>query len=220
MARMPRLVVPGYPHHITQRGNRRMKTFFKNSDYQAYLDLVSEAKDDVGVEIWAYCLMPNHVHLVVVPEFQDSLSRLFRRVHQHYTRRINFRERWKGHLWQERFHSFVMDEPYLMATVRYTELNPVRAGLCRRPEDWYWSSARSHFSATDNGVVTVKPMLERVGNWSGYLAIEEAESELGAIRRHTGTGRPAGGEVFMEVLEALTGTSLKKGRPGSKPVIK
>ena len=89
MARMPRLVVPGYPHHVTQRGNRRMKTFFKNSDYQAYLDLVAEVKDDVGLEVWAYCLMPNHVHLVVVPKFQDSLSRLFRVVHRHYTRRIN-----------------------------------------------------------------------------------------------------------------------------------
>jgi putative transposase len=99
MARMPRLVVPGYPHHVTQRGNRRMKTFFNAGDYQAYLDLVADVNGDVGVEVWAYCLMPNHVHLVLVPEYEDSLSRLFRVVHRDYTRRINFREHWKGHLW-------------------------------------------------------------------------------------------------------------------------
>ena len=136
MARMPRLVVPGYPHHVTQRGNRRMKTFFNAGDYQAYLDLVAEIKDSVGVDVWAYCLMPNHVHWVLVPEHEDSLASLFRMVHRHYTRRINFREHWRGHLWQERFHSFVMDESYLLATVRYTEMNPVRAGLCAKPDEY------------------------------------------------------------------------------------
>ena len=134
MARMPRLVVPGFPHHITQRGNRRMKTFFCDDDYVAYLDLLSAAQADSGVSVWAYYLMPNHVHLVVVPQAKDSLASLFRTVHRHYTRRINFREHWRGHLWQERFHSFVMDERHLMAAVRYIELNPVRARLCSRPE--------------------------------------------------------------------------------------
>lgn len=220
MARMPRLVVPGYPHHVTQRGNRRMKTFFNLDDYQAYLGLLAEFKADAGVEVWAYCLMPNHVHLVVVPELPDSLSRLFRMVHRHYTRRINFREHWKGHLWQERFHSFVMDEPYLMATVRYTELNPVRGRLCHLPQDWEWSSARAHLLARDDDVVTVQPMLDRVDRWSDYLAIEESDSELGVIRQHTGTGRPAGRAVFIESLERLTGKSLKKGRPGPKSGIK
>ncbi|MCB1674920.1 MAG: transposase [Halioglobus sp.] len=102
-----------------------MKTFFSPADYRAYLDLLGEVKDEIGVEIWAYCLMPNHTHLVVVPQQSDSLSRLFRYVHRHYTRRINFREKWRGHLWQERFHSFVMDERYLMATVRYVELTRI-----------------------------------------------------------------------------------------------
>lgn len=109
MARMPRLVAPHYPHHVTQRGNRRMKTFFCATDYQCYLDLVARYKSEVGVEILAYCLMPNHVHFVVVPYEQDGLAQLFRKVHQEYTRYINFREGWRGHLWQERFHSFVMD---------------------------------------------------------------------------------------------------------------
>ena len=123
MARMPRLVVPDYPHHITQRGNRRMKTFFSEDDYQHYINLLESYKTDAEVEIWAYCLMPNHVHIVAVPKEKDGLSYLFRQVHRHYTRYINFREKWKGHLWQERYHSFVMDEQYLLATVRYVELN-------------------------------------------------------------------------------------------------
>jgi putative transposase len=170
MARMPRLVVPGYPHHITQRGNRRMQTFFCADDYRAYLELLAEGKRKAGVSVWAYCLMPNHVHIVAVPEENDGLARLFRCVHRHYSRRINFRENWKGHLWQERFHSFVMDERYLRATVRYTELNPVRARLCRRVEDWPWSSARAHLSGRDDAVVSVKPMLDRIGNWHSYLS--------------------------------------------------
>ena len=145
MARMPRLVVPGYPHHVTQRGNRRMQTFFGEEDYQAYLNLVAEAKADAGIQVLAYCLMPNHVHLIVVPEATASLSQFFRQVHRHYSRMINFRQHWRGHLWQERFHSFVMDETHLLAAVRYTELNPVRALLCDCPQDWKTMLSGAHY---------------------------------------------------------------------------
>ena len=219
MARMPRLVVPGYPHHITQRGNRRMKTFFSDEDYRAYLDLLSESREETRVSVWAYCLMPNHVHLVVVPDHQDSLARLFRYVHRHYSRRINFRENWKGHLWQERFHSFVMDERYLFAAVRYTEQNPVRAGLCQRPEDWPWSSARAHLAGRDDAVVSVRPMLDRIGDWRRYLSGGAREEVLQGIRRCSTTGRPAGDTAFIERLEALTGRNLKLRKPGPKPAV-
>ena len=214
MARMPRLVVPGYPHHVTQRGNRRMKTFFCSEDYRAYLELLAEAKAEAGAAVWAYCLMPNHVHLVVVPEQKDSLARLFRCVHRHYSRRINFREQWRGHLWQERFHSFVMDERYLLATVRYTELNPVRARLSVNPGDWPWSSARAHFEGRDNAVVSVQPMLERVADWGRYLSEAASDEESDIIRRCASTGRPAGDELFVQQLEGLTGRELKKRKPG------
>ncbi len=220
MARMPRLIVPGYPHHVTQRGTRRMRTFFSAEDYHAYLELVRGAKEAIGVDVWAYCLMPNHVHLVVVPQDKAGLARLFRHVHRGYTRRINFREKWKGHLWQERFHSFVMDEQYLLAAVRYVELNPVRAKLCVHPRDWKWSSARAHLHSQDDGVVSVKPMLDRVGDWARYLSVNEYETKLSAIRKHSVTGRPAGSENFINCLEMLTGRNLKKGKPGRKAVIK
>ena len=220
MARMPRLVVPNYPHHVTQRGNRRMKTFFHDEDYRYYLELVSRYKSAVGVDIWGYCLMPNHVHFVAVPAEQDGLANLFREVHRHYSRHINFRENWKGHLWQERFHSFVMDERHLMATVRYVELNPVKAKLCERPEDWAWSSTRAHIQAVDDEIVTVAPMLERVSNWNDYLMMDAREEEINAIRRCTSSGRPAGSKAFIQKLENITGQTLTKKKPGPKPRIK
>jgi putative transposase len=197
-----------------------MKTFFNARDYGYYLDLIAKYKKEMGVEVLAYCLMPNHVHFVVVPQEKDGLSQLFREVHRHYTRHVNFRESWKGHLWQERFHSFVMDERYLMATVRYVELNPVKAKLCVKPEAWQWSSARAHLLAQDDHVVTVEPMLNMVSDWKSYLLSESVEDELDAIRRFSSSGRPAGSETFIHKLEGLTGRELSRKKPGPKPRIK
>jgi len=218
VARMPRVVVPHFPHHVTQRGNRRQKTFFSNEDYLAYIDLIADARHEVGIEVWAYCLMPNHVHLVIVPNEPDSLANLFRLAHRRYTRRINLREGWRGHLWQERFHSFVMDEVHLIAAVRYVELNPVRASLCEQPADWPWSSARAHLIGQDDKLVSVAPMTARVGNWSHYLAVVEQQQQQDTIRKHTRTGRPVGNMRFLRKLELITGRNLDKKRPGPKLV--
>jgi len=123
MVRLARVVVPGMPHHVTQRGNRRMQTFFCDEDYRAYLSLMVEWCGRHGVAIWTYCLMPNHVHLILVPPREDAMARAVGEAHRRYTRRVNFREGWRGHLWQERFASFVMDERYLPAAARYVEMN-------------------------------------------------------------------------------------------------
>ena len=136
MARLARVVVPELPHHLTQRGNRRQRTFFRQDDYQAYRELMAEWCARCGVAVWAYCLMPNHVYLIAVPKSEDGLRRAIGEAHRRYTRRVNFREGWRGHLWPGRFGSFVMDEAYLLAGARYVERNPVRAGLCRRPQDF------------------------------------------------------------------------------------
>ena len=144
MARFRRLVVPGYPHHITQRGVRRQTTFFDELDYKRYVRIANSLLSTASLEIWAYCLMPNHVHLIVIPHRPDSLSRLLCETHARYARRINLEHGWQGHLWQERFHSFVMDDEHLFAAVRYVELNPVRAGLCEQPDEWPWSSVHFH----------------------------------------------------------------------------
>ena len=129
MSRIARVIAPGYPHHLTQRGNRRLPTFFCDDDYHEYLALMAERCDECDVAVWAYCLLPNHVHLIAVPAEADSLRRAVGEAHRRYTRYVNFREGWRGHLWQGRFASFVMDERYLLAAARYVEMNPVRAGL-------------------------------------------------------------------------------------------
>ncbi len=216
MARIARVVVPGFPHHITQRGSRRQRIFFSKHDFQYYLGLLRQAQDKIDVAVWAYCLMPNHVHLVVVPENENDLARFFGPAHRKYALSINHRMHWRGHLWQERFHSFVMDEPHLLAAIRYVELNPVRARLCASADEWKWSSARAHLQSRDDGLVQTKPMLERIGDWQAYLSNSDNMISDGTLRKHNQTGRPAGDDPFLTQLEALTKRNLKKLKPGPK----
>ena len=218
MPRMARLVVPDYPHHVTQRGSRRQKTFFCDDDYRYYIRLLAEFSSKAGTQIWAYCLMPNHVHLVLVPSVEDGLRATLGETHRRYTRCINEREDWRGHLWQERFHSFVMDEGYLLATVRYVERNPVTAGLCSHPEQWPWSSANAHLSGEDDDLVKVRPMLERVDDWQAYLADDHCQpDQYEAIQHANRTGRPLGNERFIAHLEHVSGRILRLRKPGRKP---
>ena len=217
MARMARVVIPGYPHHVTQRGNRRQRTFFCDDDYRAYLDLMAEWCDHCAVAVWAYCLMPNHVHLIVVPELEDGLRRAIGEAHRRYTRRINFRKRWRGHLWQGRFASFVMDEPYLLACACYVERNPVRARLCRRPVDYRWSSALAHMRGADDGLVRVKPLLDLVPNWRAVIAQDVPEETVRELRQHETTGRPLGADRFLTRLERIVGRVLRPAKAGRKP---
>ncbi len=165
MARLARVVAPGLPHHVTQRGNRRQEVFFSDADYAAYKALVAEHCRGAGVAVWAYCLMPNHVHLILVPSDEDGLRAALGEAHRRYTRRVNVREGWRGYLWQGRFASFVMDERHLLAAARYVELNPVRARLVKTARQWRWSSARAHLKGEDDGLVAVAPLLEIVGDW-------------------------------------------------------
>jgi putative transposase len=216
MPRLARVVVPGYPHHVTQRGNRRMRVFFSDDDHRAYLDLLADACARAGTEVWAWCLMPNHVHLIMVPSHADGLRAGLGEAHRRYTRRINFREAWRGHLWQERFHSFPMDEDYLLACARYVELNPVRAGLTRRPDEWPWSSARAHLAGADDGLAKAAPLLDRVGDWRAFLDGGLPDEALDALRGHARTGRPLGSAGFVEALERITGRALKKRKPGPR----
>ncbi len=144
MPRPPRLVLPGLPHHITQRGNYRQKTFFRSEDYQLYLDLLQDYSRHHGVAILGYCLMPNHVHLVAVPHRADSLARTFRRVHAEYARAQHTRLRRVGHLWQARYYSAPMDEEHFWAALVYVEQNPLRAGIVKQSEECRWSSAPAH----------------------------------------------------------------------------
>lgn len=217
MARIARVVVPGLPHHVTQRGNRRQETFFVDEDYADYRNLIAASCKRCGTETWAYCLMPNHVHLILVPSTSDGLRCTLGDAHRRYTQMINLRQGWRGHLWQERFHSFVMDEPHLLSAARYIELNPVRAGLCERPEQWPWSSAQAHLRGDDDGLVRVQPLLDVIPDWANYLADETAAPPVDAFHRHMRTGRPLGSTQFLSSVEARLGRVLRPQKPGPKP---
>ena len=214
---MARVVIPGMPHHVTQRGNRRQQTFFNDGDYAAYLELMADWCRQEGVEIWGYCLMPNHVHLIAVPASKQALRRAIGEAHRRYTRRINFREKWRGYLWQGRFASFVMDDPYLLSAARYVELNPVRARLVPSAGQWPWSSARPHLSGRDDGLVKVAPLLAMAGDWNALLDSALREEELKDLREHGRTGRPLGDATFLERLENIVGRPLKPQKRGPKP---
>ena len=213
MARLARLVVPGHPHHVTQRGNRQA-IFFGDDDYRSNLSLLAEWCQKAGTEVWAYCLMPIRAHLVLVPSHADGLRAAPGETHRRYTRHVNLRRGWRGHLWQERFRSFAMDEAYLLACARYVEINPVRAGLVRKPRDWRWSSARAHLAGKNDGVVTVAPLLARAPAWAAFLGAGIGDEAFEAIRRHARSGRPLGSDGFLETLARTTGRTVKLRPPG------
>lgn len=216
MPRMARLVVPGFAHHVTQRGARRQQTFFEDSDFEAYLQLLRAKLKKVDVRIWAYCLMPNHIHAIAVPADSCAMSRLFGDVHRAYAQMINAKHDWKGHLWQERFYSTVMDEKHTYAAMRYVELNPVRAGLCKRPNGWRWSSVHAHFGSNDDDVVDTDSTDQLVTNWRDYLTESESTATRDSIRSHTRSGRPIGDADFVEMIEVITGRSICSRRSGRR----
>ncbi len=213
---MARVVVPGVPHHVTQRGVRRNDVFFCKSDYELYIRLLSKFCHKSGTEVWAYCLMTNHIHLVMVPSTEDGLRASLGEAHRRYTRHINQREQCRGHLWQERFHSFPMDDHYLHSVVRYVELNPVHANMVNQPEDYVWSSARAHLAGQDDQLVNVSPMLDQVANWQAYLESDLDDATIKTLKMHSNTGRPLGDDSFVDMLELKLDKSLRPLKRGRK----
>lgn len=220
MARLARVVAPGLPHHINQRGNRRQQTFFCDEDYESYLQLMAQFCKTQQVEVWAYCLMPNQVHLIAVPRSADGLRRVIGEDHRRYTRMLNFREGWRGHLWQGRFASFVLDETYPLTAARYVELNPVRAGLVNTPRQYRWSSATAHLRGKDDNLVRVDPLLQLEPDWRRYLTKVIREEDLKILRAHEHTGRPLGEDACLESIQQDLGRILRRQKPGPKVGIK
>jgi len=218
MARIARFIVPGLPHHVTQRGNRREHIFFNDDDYALYRRLLASQCRKQGVACWAYCLMPNHVHLILVPAREESLARALGETHRRYSTAINARLGVTGHLFQARFGSAAMDEEHLMAAARYVALNPVRARLVERAEDWRWSSVGAHLSGRDDALVSVAPLIERCGGRFADL-IETAPSAeaVSALRAAETIGRPVGSATFLDRLAAVAGRDPRPMRRGPKP---
>ncbi|MEO6382486.1 MAG: transposase [Nitrobacter sp.] len=217
MARLARVVIPGHPHHVTQRGNGRARTFFGDSDYALYRDLLAEHCRGAGVEVWAWCLMPNHVHLILVPSDADGLRRALARVHRRYAGIIQARRKRSGHFWQGRFGAVAMDEQHLAVALRYVLLNPVRARLVERAQDWRWSSVRAHLRGKDDGITALAPIRDRFPDLADLLASEPEPDLFGQLRAAESIGRPLGDDRFLARLERLTKRSLKPGKRGPKP---
>ena len=222
MARLSRIVVPLTPHHVTQRGNRRMAIFKNASDFELYRDLLAERLKFHGVTCSAYCLMPNHVHLLLSPmherasEAGAALSRSVGEAHRRYTAFFNARARTTGHLFQSRFGCAAMDEEHWLTAVRYLAFNPVRAGLSPRPEDWRWSSVAAHLKGRDDALVSVAPVLAVAPRFADLLE-DASQNRLAAFATLAHSGRPLGGPEFLARIEARLGRSLAPGRPGRKP---
>ncbi|MFT5702424.1 MAG: putative transposase [Desulforhopalus sp.] len=199
---MKRTIIPGLPHHAIQRGLQGRKTFLTNEDYGVYLEIMSDCTRRHGVEIWSYCLMPDHVHFIAIPKETNSLSNCFRAAHSRYTKYINRRTGSSGQFWQARYASHLLDEQYLIACARYIEINPVKRDYVDQPEDWKWSSARAHIMKSDDSLVHAKPLLERVERqWSEFLAETRPENEADLFYLHEKNGRPLGSDAFLAMVE-------------------
>jgi len=217
MARLARVVIPGHPHLVTQRGNGGARSFFGDDDYRLYRDLLASHCAAAEVEVWAWCLMPNHVHLILVPTDADGLRRALSRVHRIYAGAIQARRRKTGHFWQGRFGAVAMDEAYLAAALRYVSLNPVRARLVDRAKDWRWSSTRAHLRGREDGLTALAPVHDRFPCFPDLLTREPEQDLFDRLRAAESIGRPLGDDRFLTRLERSTGRTLKPGKRGPKP---
>lgn len=219
-ARLARYVVPGVAHHVTQRGNGRQQTFFGDADYAAYRDLLGVQCAAHGVAVWSWVLMPNHVHLIVVPDHVDALRSALAKVHRAYAGRIHAREQRTGHFWQGRFGCVAMDEPQLLAALRYVALNPVRANLVERAQDWRWSSTCALLDpGKGDGLTDTAPVLERVPDFDALLRSGEDGAMSNALRKSECIGRPLGSSEFLDRVEGALGRNAKPRKRGPKPKV-
>ena len=219
MPRCARVAPPGFPLHVTHRGNRRGAIFLRSGDQRRYLEILREEAVRWRLAIWSYCLMPNHVHLLVLGVESASLARTIGHAHRRYARTINKREGWTGHLWANRFFSSLLDEPHAWAAVRYVETNPVRARLVAVATDYPWSSARAHTGKrTDRLLAPDRPFPGDVEDWSGWLTGQQDPAVLQRLRANTTAGRPSGSSQFIRSVEARLGRRVV-GRPrGGQPL--
>lgn len=208
------------PHHITQRGNYQQKIFADNSDRNIYLSFVLQASEKYNLTILAYCLMDNHVHFIAIPHEEYSMAKTFNTAHMRYSQYYNKKQSVRGHLWQGRFYSCVLDNTHLLVAVRYVERNPVRANKVTNPWDWQYSSAKAHIGSKDKFIASVKQLFDYVEldteQWKTYIGEKDNEPGIEELKKHTMSGRPLGGIEFVERLEKRLDRrlhALSWGRP-------
>jgi putative transposase len=222
---MARVVVPGVPHHVTQRGNDRQDIFFADADRVVYLELLKKLSRRCGIEVHGYCLMTNHVHLIVVPSTEAALAQAIGRAHQLYAQHVNELYHRVGHLWNSRFYSCPMDDDHYLAGLRYAECNPKHAGLVLLPWEYPWSSAAAHCSGVDPTCILEFRYWRSVAGsayWREYLCDDDDVQIRETMRKHTLRGRPLGDDRFIAGIEERLGRCLRPcpvGRP-RKPTAK
>jgi putative transposase len=217
MARLPRSTISGFAHQVTQRGNYGQIVFEGDADFRRYLDWAQEYADRYAIEVWAYCLMPNHVHFVCVPKTDGALALGFNTLHMRYAQYFHQKKGVTGHLWRGRFLSCLLDDAGVFEEIRFIEKNPVRAGIVKRAEDYAWSSARSHVNSEPDLLLKACSLGGLTGEgWKAYLDNDGDGDVISRIRRCLKTGRPAGDVEFVHKVEKILGRRLEalpRGRP-------
>lgn len=227
MPRQARIVIPKFPHHVTQRGNNRQDIFFVDEDRRFYLETLGQQAGRFGLTIQGYCLMTNHIHLIVTPAEESSLAKAIGRTHWLYSQHVNRLHGRSGHLWQNRFFSCGLDDEQFWTAMAYVERNPVRAGLTSRAWQWPWSSAAAHVAGKDSlALLNLADWAKRLppdANWRDTLARAEDKACTTRIRLGTTRGRPLGTDSFLGKLETRLGLRLRalpRGRPPTNPNLK
>ena len=216
MPRIARVIATGYPHHITQRGNNRATVFFDDEDRQTYLKLLAIYSEKHHFQIWAYCLMNNHIHLLAVPETETALSQGIGLTNQVYTQYLNRKLNQSGRIWQNRFFSCVVEnDNYLWAVARYIERNPLKTGLAISVGTYRWSSAKAHITGGNDTLLSTNSWLSPQDRsaYTDFIRTEDEDAD-NAIRKATRTGRPYGSENFVDQLEFRLKQPLKAKRRG------
>lgn len=217
MARQARITLADTPHHVSQRGNRGEPVFFERADFETYKALMAEQCAANNVQIWAYCLLPNQIHLIALPAKPDDLARAIGEAHRRYTRYINEKKEWRGHLFQDRFFSCALDESALTDAAHFIETLPVTSGIAPKATQYLWSSAKSHLQdREDNLLMPYKPLLGLVPDWENFLSMAMPRKVMDDIAVHLQTGRPRGSHQFLNDIEEVLGKrvrALPVGRP-------
>ena len=223
MPRRARLLVPGVPVHLIQRGNNRSACFYAEDDYRFYLEHLAEQATKHGCALHAYCLMTNHVHLLMTPQHKDSLGQLMKALGQRYVQYVNRTYRRSGTLWEGRFRSFLLqEETYVLACYRYIELNPIRAAMVAHPAEYRWSSYRGNAQGETNALLTPHPLYrslgsdgaERQANYRELFRCELDPGLIDEIRLATNGNFALGNSLFIDQIEQALGRRAARGKPG------
>ncbi len=215
MPRQARFVLSGQLHHVTQRGNYRQNIFNDDEDRVCYLTLINRYAQEYHNEIYAFCLMNNHVHFIIKPKEQYSLAGIFCRAHQQYSLYLHKKKDIQGHLWQERFYSCLLQGSHIHKAIKYVERNPVRAGIVIQPWNYHWSSAKAHLG-TQYNIINLSDIKKHVNvsNWKDFLSDNEDEHDIKAIQEATRKGSVFGTPDYIKNLEEKYQIRLLSKPPG------